>query len=242
MKSIFCGLIGTLSLALLPTAALANTVTFFTAPGATESGGSPVDASVTFTTGPGTVTIDLSNLLSAADMKNVAQDLSDLSFVLSNGTTGSVSSSTGTFIDVGANGAVSPETSQSGSATDLIGWALTANGSGGFELNGLAGALAVPAQTIIGGTAGSSTAYSNANSSITNFDGPHQPFVQGTGHFVLSISGVTSATNVSDVVFSFGTTAGNDVPGIPEPRSSSLLLFVGIIAAAVAYRRRSRTA
>jgi hypothetical protein len=228
-------------LGLSPVLLTADTVVFSTGVGATESGGNPVDASATFTTGSGTLTIDLSNLLTAAQVGNVAQNLSDLSFTLDSGTTGSVTSSTGTFIDVGTGGAVTSASSVSGSGTDLIGWALTSDGTGGFLLNGLAGSLAGPAQTIIGGTAGSFTAYSSANASIDN-NGPHNPFVQGTGEFVLSIAGVTSSTNISNVVFSFGTTAGDNVGSVPEPRFYSLFLFAGIMTAAVVYRRRSRTA
>jgi hypothetical protein len=220
--------------------ALANSVTFFTAPGATESGGSPVDASGTFTTGADTLTIDLSNLLTASQMKNVAQNLSDVFFTLdTTSSSGSVSSSTATFVNIDGSGNA---TIASVPGTDPIGWALTNAGSD-YLLNGLAGGAFTPAHTIIGGTPGDTVdPYSAANASIAG-NGPHNPFVQGTGEFVLSIPGVTAGTNVSDVVFSFGTTAGDNVPGgvVPEPRFTSLLLFAGIMTAALVYRRRSRT-
>jgi hypothetical protein len=218
---------------------MANTVTVSTAAGATNGAGDPVDASGTFTTGAGTVTIDLSNLLTATQMLNVGQDLSDVFFTLDTTTSsGSVSSSTGTFIDVGAGGVVT--SASSGLAgPDLIGWGLS-NTGGTYHLNGLGGG-ATPANTIIGGTPGSFTAYSSANNSIDS-NSPHNPFVQGTGHFVLSIAGVTAGTNISDVVFSFGTTAGDNVSPVPEPGFNVLLLFAGITASAFAYRRRSRIA
>lgn len=216
------------ALAALGTSANADTVTFFTPVGA-MSGGQQVDASAYITTGNGTVTISLSNLLTATQVRSIAQNLSDLSFTLDTTTSsGSVASSTGTFInvnDIGSiHGAVTTASSTSGSASNLIGWVL-ANSGGNYELNGL-GALASPAQTIIGGTAGSFAAYSSANSSIDG-NGSHNPFVQGTGYFVLDIAGVTAATDISNVAFSFGTTPGSTVSA-PEP-SSLVLLGIGLL-------------
>jgi hypothetical protein len=52
--------------------------------------------------------------------------------------------------------------------------------------------------------------------------------VQGTGEFVLSIPGVTAGTDVSNVIFPFGTTAGDNVASsVPEP-SSFFLLVIGL--------------
>src|SRR5215471_5794181 len=81
---------------LLAASAGANTFTFETAPGATESGGSPVDAKAVFTTTGSTLTITLTDLL--ADPKNVAQLISDLSFgvTIGNVAGASLSSSSGT--------------------------------------------------------------------------------------------------------------------------------------------------
>jgi len=221
---------------------MANTVTVSTPAGAISTmGAGSVDASGTFTTGAGTLTIDLSNLLTAAQMKNVGEDLSDVFFTLdTTSSSGSVSSSTGTFISVGSGGTVSSAVSDL-AGPDLIGWGLTNAGST-YHLDGLGG-LETPQNTIIGGTPGSFTKYSSANSSIAG-NGPHNPFVQGTGHFVLSIAGVTAATNVSNVVFSFGTTTGDNVPAaaVPEPGLNALLLFAGITASVFGYRRRSRSA
>lgn len=201
----------------------ADTVNFSTPLGAT-SGGQHVAAGVTITTGSGTVTIDLSNMLTAGQVISVGQDLSGLLFTLGSTTSsGSVASSTGKFIDVGSGGVVTAVASAL-SGPNLIGWLLSNSGSN-YQLNGL-GALASPAQTIIGGTAGSFSPYSSANASI-DANNPHNPFVQGTGEFVLNISGVTTATKISNVSFSFGTSPGNNVSA-PEP-SSFFLLATGLL-------------
>jgi hypothetical protein len=197
----------------------------FSTPVGAMSGGQQVDASAVITTGNGTVTISLSNLLTAGQVVSLSQNLSELSFTLdTTASTGSVFKSTGAFINVGSGGAVTSASSKSGSASNLIGWVLSNSGSN-YELNGL-GALASPAQTIIGGTAGSFTAYASANSSIDG-NGSHNPFVQGTGYFVLDIAGVTAATDITNVAFSFGTTPGSTVSA-PEP-SSLVLLGIGLL-------------
>src|ERR1019366_4294380 len=125
------------------------------------------------------------------------------------------------------------------SGTDPIGWAVTNSGSI-YHLNGLAGAAYVPAHTIIGGTAGD-TAYSNVNNSIAR-NKPHNPFVQGTGTFFLTIAGLTAASQISDVTFSFGTIPGDDVPGnvVPEPGSLALLMLGSVVFGTAVLMRRKQ--
>lgn len=230
----FRGLLGCAALALAPALLTANTVSISTAPGSMSAGGA-VDATAVITTGAGTVTIDLTNNLTASAVKNVGQNISDLFFTLDTTTSsGSVSSSSASFVNVDSNGNA---TAASVAGTDPIGWGLS-NSGGTYHLDGLGGSF-TPAHTIIGGAG--AALYANANASIAG-NNPHNPFVQGTGHFVLSIAGVTAGTNISNVIFSFGTTSGDNVGGVPEPRFYSLLLFAGIIGAAILHRRRSRTA
>src|SRR5215831_5587433 len=70
----------------------ATTITFVTPIGSSTSG--PVNASATFTTSAGQISITLTDL--QVNPTDVAQTLSDLDFVLSNGaTTGTLASSSG---------------------------------------------------------------------------------------------------------------------------------------------------
>jgi len=216
-----------LPLLVLAVGAHAGTFTFMTAPGATESGGNPVKAAASVTTGDGTVTIQLFNLL--ANPTTVAQNLSDFAFSLS-GTTalGSLASSSGQEINVAADGTFTL------GSTVAAGWILSSPATGSYILDALAAGGAGPEHTIIGG-AGIGGTYSNANGSIAGND-PHNPFLNQSATFTLNITGVTAATTISNVIFSFGTASGNDSGGgstVPEPLSLSLvgggLLTLGLL-------------
>ncbi|RPI16937.1 MAG: PEP-CTERM sorting domain-containing protein [Acidobacteriales bacterium] len=240
MKSLLSGVLFLLAAL---SAAQASVITFTTPAGST-AGGEPVNASATFTTSAGSLLITLTNL--QADPTSVAQNLSDLAFTLSTGQTSgtlisssvfalrTIAGSGGTFIDAGA-----------GSST---GWALetgTTNGglsTAGFRLCDLCDAAAnTPAYTIIGPPNGSNL-YASANSSIAG-NGPHNPFIGQSATFTLAIPGITSTTTVTNAIFSFGTSEGNNVPGggppqeIPEPGTAALL-GGGLIALAWVLRRR----
>jgi hypothetical protein len=211
--------------------AQADTVTFDTPSGSTTSGGL-VDATATFTTGAGTLSITLTNLL--ANPGNVAQLLSDLSFNLSNGaTTGTIASSSGQEITVNNDG-----TFTTGSIVDT-GWVLNSTATG-LQLDVL-GSPTAPSHLIIGPPDGSNV-YSNANGSIAG-NGPHNPFLNGSATFLLDITGVTAGTTVDSATFSFGTTEGADLvpgtPGTPVPEPTSLpLLAAGLLS--VVFLRRKR--
>lgn len=225
-------------------AAQANTVTFVTPTGSTAKG-EAVDAQAVLTTGTDSLSIALSNLLSASQMKDAGQLLSDLSFTVTGLTSpGSVTSSTGTFINVAGDGSVTSATS-GGTAPDLVAWGLSSASSptsSTYQLDGLAGKPSLtPANLIIGGTAGD-TSYPMANGSLAG-NKPHNPFVQGTADWVLSIPGLTSTTNISSVVFSFSTQSGVNVTGVPKtngvPEPATFGLFaLGLAGLGFARRKR----
>jgi hypothetical protein len=178
------------------------------------------------TTSAGQITVVLQNL--QANPNTVAQDISDFSFELESGSGGTLSSSTGLERTVSGDGSYAD-----GSAVST-GWALTASGSE-FTLDVL-GTGVGPAHTIIGPPDGSNV-YSAAGGSIAG-NGPHNPFLAGDVTFTISAPGVTASTGVEEVVFSFGTTEGKDVDGVPTPEPATLgLLGAGLIGLLLRRRR-----
>jgi hypothetical protein len=221
-------------LGLAAQSANASIMTYTTPVGQTV-GGQPVNASASFTTGTNSLTIVLTNL--QADPTSVIQNLSDLFFTLNTGqTVGTLTSGTGQERTVGKNGVISD------GGVVAAGWVLSTSGSG-FLLDVLAGlGHAGPEHTIIGPANGVSGIYGNANGSIAN-NGAHNPFLNQSATFVLSIAGVTMDSFVNSATFSFGTTAGENVPGVhitnPEPASiASMGIGLGSIGLLALGRRR----
>jgi hypothetical protein len=193
----------------------ADFVEVYDTPSGSSTGGQPVNTQATFTDVGNTLTVTLNNL--QANPTSVVQALSGLFFTFNTGqTSGTLSSSSGTERTIAGNG-----TYTDGSAVST-GWLVQNNVSGGLGLNVLGGAG--PAHLIIG-PPGSGGVYSNANSSIAG-NGPHNPFLDQSATFTLTVPGLTSSSRINGVTFAFGTTAGtNNVAGVVVPEPASLVLF-----------------
>jgi hypothetical protein len=212
----------------------AETMTFVTPAGSTTSGGA-VDASATFVTGAGTLSITLTDLL--ADPGNAAQLISDLDFTLTNGaTSGTLASSSGQEITVNSDGTFTLGNTVS------TGWVLNSL-AGGLQLNVL-GTATAPTHLILG-PAGAGGTYDKANGSIAG-NPPHNPFLNQSATFTLDIAGVTAATAITSATFSLGTTIGaNNVPGTPGdpssvPEPATYVLFtsaLGLVVLTQKFRR-----
>jgi len=205
------------ALAVSPTA----TAQTFSTPTGSTAGGQPVSATATFTLNSVADTIHIDVINNTVNPKSVVQNVSDLFFTLTGpALTGSLTGSNGNTMFVNDDGTTSP-----GSSNVSTGWLLDqTNSSTGLHLNGLGGAANQPAFTILG-KPDASGVYSNANSSIAGND-PHNPFLVGTVGFDISVAGLTAGQTVTGVIFSFGTTAGTNVPANNvTPEGNSLLLL-----------------
>jgi hypothetical protein len=191
----------------------------FSTPAGATAGGQPVNATASFVTGDGFVSFVIAN--NQSNPRSVIQAISDLSFNLSNVTSGTLGAHN--FSDeriIAADGTFTD-------ATDTVdpGWALSNVGSI-FHLNVL-GTPIGPAHLIIGGP-GLGSVYSNANPSIAG-NGPHNPFLGLSAVFQIVDPAITIDTQVSNVVFSFGTEAGHNVPaGNNTPDSGATLALLGL--------------
>ena len=199
----------------LATSAEASTSTYVIQGGTTVDG-QPVSATATFVTSTNDLKITLTNLQN--NPTSIIQNLSDLAFTLSTGqTVGSLLSSSALARTVNDNG-----TFMNGS-TGSTGWELETSGSG-LRLHVL-GTPIGPAHTLIGDS-GAGNLYSNANGSIAG-NGPHNPFITGTATFDIQIIGLIASSLVNSATFSFGTTEGANVPGVPRVPGPATLLLVG---------------
>jgi hypothetical protein len=199
----------------------ASTFTFVTLPGSMIPGTGPVAASATFTVSAGTLSITLTDL--QANPTDVGQLLSDLSFSLSSACVCGTFSSSGQEMTVAGNGTFTT------GPTVATGWVPSVSGNV-ITLDVLAGAgHAGPAHLIIG-PPGAGGVYSNANGSIAG-NGPHNPFLNQSATFTFTDSSITAGTTVTGATFSFGTTSGVNVPGVPVPEPTSLeLLGVALLS------------
>ncbi len=219
-------------LAFTPALLEAHTIEVSAIPGEANSGGGPVDSSATVTTRAGTLTTELLNLLTTAQMKSVGRDVNEEFFRLDTVKNwGSGKDSMGTISDVQSGGRAVSMGHSTSPDSDLIAWTFADSGSK-QPLNSLAGDPTVRTQTLVGAT---------ANASIEE-RASYNPFVHEKDEFVLSVAG--KDTKVRKEAFSLGDQSDDKVSAsaVPEPRFTSWLLLAAIMPVALVYRRRSRTA
>jgi len=230
MRSIKFGAVaGVILAASLMWASTASASAFTFTVGGTDAAGDPISAQANIGSASGVVSFTLTNLL--ANPKDVGQLLSDFSFTVS-GLTGGLSiieNQSGRERTVAGNG-----TFTNGLSVEPN-WSLSVS-AGTIKLDNLAAGAAGPAHLLIG-EPGAGGIYSNANGSIAG-NGPHNPFLAGTVLWFLSVPGVTTDSSITNVVFSFGTTPGDNHAGTLVPEPTSLLLVGSGLAALGAWGRK----
>lgn len=187
-----------------------------------------VSASADFSLTGNTLTIALSDTL--VGIQDAGQLLTDVFFTLSASASPSLSSQSGDLVSINVDKKTKVQT-VTDLGTSALGWgfgAATVSSLNGFELcvicQGGPTAVATPSEGILGPSSLDGN-YDNANGSIAG-NKPHNPFVNQTATF--TITDVPSGATVDNVIFSFSTTAGDNVQGsatsvVPEPASILLL-------------------
>ena len=182
-------------------------------------------ASATFTTGLNSITLVLTDL--QTDLPSIAQLLSDISFSVSGG--GAITTPTptpsGQLIHCADGGCANV----AGTANP---WTLALNsgvGTGTYLLTGLVGSNKT---LIIGPT---TATYCNPTCPDGIGSNNFNTFLKQTGTFILGITGVTSASVITDVAFSFGT-GPETVVGVPIP--AAVWLFVSGLVGLIGIARR----
>jgi hypothetical protein len=217
----------------------------FTANGTDTDG--PLSAQADFTTSAGQVFLTLTNLLGEDVIRSAGQALSDISFDLVDGTTGTVgtNSASGQFGNLSDTGGVVTYVAtdaQTGHTTDTspVRWLTSPNTSFGTThilLEAIGGGQ--PSQMIIPFAANGGT-YGNVNNGFDNFNS----YVIGPASFTLLLTGVTESTTISNVMFSFGTGPDTLLPGVPVPTpgvpepGSLALIALGLVGLAATSRRK----
>jgi hypothetical protein len=201
----------------------------FTFTGNTTAGDA-VDVSASVTPGTNSLTVVVTNL--TVNPKTVAQNISDFTvFVAGTPITGvgATSTPTANYVLVDGSGNASAASAPANTA-----WSVTSTPNS-VHVNDL-GTPCGPACTILGAP-GPGGVYTNANGSIAA-NGPHNPFINQTATFILSVTGITAATQIINFQWSFGTAPGNvSTNQVPLP-PAALLFGTALVGLGVLGRRR----
>ena len=214
----------------LSTVSKADTFTFT----GNDAAGDSVNAKAIVTLSGSILSVTLQNLL--VNQKDVGQNISDV-FIQLSSTPSSVAYSgtqTNPTVSVAGNGSFT-----TGTSTDT--WNIASFSGGNIHLDDLTAGTCGPTCTILG--APGPGGYTNAHGSIAA-NPAHNPFFGGSSAvtFVLSVLGLNAGTTIQGLTFSFGTTAGDNHPGISAvPLPPAALLFgTALVGLGVLGRRRAK--
>jgi hypothetical protein len=224
-----------LSLAALSGTAKASVLYEFDVAGSDQDGA--LKALAIFTINNGNISIQLTNL--QANPTAAGQLISGIKFTLSN--------APGAVTGAGTSGQLISVNTSNGTYTNVAGNPSRWEAAGHITQSGSSGELLVlggsqPDEMIIG-PPDSHNRYSNANSSINNFN----PQVFESAYFALNAPNVTTSTVVTTASIIFGTgpeatLRGTPVAPIPEP-STMALAIAGLTAAGLGrFLKRRRSA
>lgn len=210
MRKFICStfiIIAVLSLLAMP--AMATSIVF-----SGNVGGLPEDVLFNYTFSVNNLVLDLTNNIVGPN--DILRNLSAVDFTITGGLTGSLTSVSGSLIDIASDGSFVP-------MAGVPDWFQVAPGS--FYTTGLGSSG--PDHTLIGLPCAPSGTFDCSNPSIRG-NNPHNPFASGTLVLVYSVPGVTADTELTSLTGYFGTApVSADVPlgGVPEPATLVLIGF-----------------